>query len=297
VFDMQGNFRYKIGNIGPGPTEYINLTHVCHVPETDLLSVLDGPQKRVIYYTIDGKYQSSERTPFMLYYFEYLESGNKAYEVHALWDPVVGQYKENPLIVTDAKNHIMYGACHDYSSEKFNFNTNHPLRKMGKDVYYSPNFVDTIFLVQDTLVTDKYHINLKENRMPPFNQDMTNKKFEEYASKYFFFNGDFIELKDYTYINIFAPNSDPGVVYSHEKKETFICAGSGNHPFHSFLNTVPKAGFEDNNIVVDVQPYIILNLKDQLYREEKYKTLLDSLYEGLMEDANPVLFFYHLKID
>jgi hypothetical protein len=37
--------------------------------------------------------------------------------------------------------------------------------------------------------------------------------------------------------------------------------------------------------------------KEELYKRETYKELLDDLYEGLNEDSNPVLFFYHLKKD
>jgi hypothetical protein len=297
VFAIDGAFKYRIGAIGAGPDEYINLTNVCLVPQANQLSVLDGPQKKILYYTLEGKYVSSERTPFMLYYFEYLESGSKAFEVSNMRDPMVGQYKNCPLIVTDIKNNILYGACHDYSSEKFNFTMNRPLRKIQKDVYFSPNFTNNIFLVQDTSVTAKYHINIKENGMPPLNSDITNELFEEYCKKYFYFNGDFIELADYTYVNILTPWGNQCAVYSHEKRETYLSLGSGNHPFYTFLNDSPKARFKENTIVIDVDAYDLITQKEYLYKGGKFKVLLDSLFENITEDSNPVLFFYNLNIN
>jgi hypothetical protein len=131
--------------------------------------------------------------------------------------------------------------------------------------------------------------------MPDLKDDITDEQFHEYFKKYFFFNGDFIEMKDFTYINIATPWGYPGIIYSHKRKETFLSSGNGNHPLFAFLNTAPKAGYKDNIIVIDVQSYIIHACKQDLYKNKKHADLIDSLFENLDEDSNPVLFLYHLN--
>jgi hypothetical protein len=294
VYNLKGDFKYKIGNIGNGPAEYVTVTNVSLVPGTNQLSVLDGPMHKVIIYDINGKYISSHRTPFMLNYFEYMESGNKAYNVSGMKDQSMGDLVNNPLIITDKNDQVLYGACHDFSSEKFNFTMHRPLRKIDNDVYFSPNFVNTIYVVNDTVVKAKYHIKILENGMPSF-ENITNERFEEYRNKYYFFNGDFIELSDYTYINIITPWGNAAVVYFHKQQETFLSSGSGNHPFYTFLNEPPQARYKDNCMVIDAQAFKIIAHKEYLYKGGQYNKLLDSLFENLTEDSNPVLFFYYFK--
>ncbi|MDR0602685.1 MAG: 6-bladed beta-propeller [Bacteroidales bacterium] len=298
VFDMQGNYKYKIGQRGGGPAEFITITNVSLVPNKNQIAVLDGPQHRVIHYTYKGEYINSERIPFMLYYYEYLKSGYKAFNTSNMRDPAYGKYRDNVLIVTDEENQIIYGACNDFYSQKFSFTMNRPLRIFGNEVYLSPNFTDVIFLVSDTLVTAKYHINIREHAMPPLSDHITNERFGEYIQKYFHFNGDFIELDKLTFMNISAPQGNPFLVYVHQTKRSYLNSGNVYHPFYAFLNTfIPKARYKENVIVTDVPAYHIIASKENLYHETTYKKELDDLYKDLTEDANPVLFFYHLRED
>jgi hypothetical protein len=213
-------------------------------------------------------------------------------------DPAYGKYRDNVLIVTDEKNQIMYGACNDFSSQKFNFQMHKSLRTFGDEVYFSPNFTNIIFLVSDTLVTAKYHIDIRENAMPPLDNEITNARFEEYVQKYLHFNGDFIELNNLTFMNISAPMGNPFLVYVHQTKQTYLNSGDVYNPFYAFLNNfTPQARYKENVIVADVPAFHIIASKENLYYKTKYKKELDELYKDLTEDANPVLFFYHLRED
>ena len=124
---------------------------------------------------------------------------------------------------------------------------------------------------------------------------VNTEQFHKMLEDHYFFNGDFIELKNFTYINIMSPWGYPSAVYVHGKKKTYLSSGIGNHPFFAFMGTAPKARYKENCIVIDVQSYQILAQKSQLYNGERYKQLLDSLFENLTEDSNPVLFFYYLN--
>jgi hypothetical protein len=213
-------------------------------------------------------------------------------------DPAYGKYQDNVLLVTDNKNNIIYGACHDFYSEKFKFIVQRPLRKFGEEVYYSPSWKDTIFLVTDTSVCAKYYINILWNGMPKINKNITNEIFDTYREKYLRFGGDYIELKDLTFMNITSPVGNPYIIYSHKTKKTYLNLDEAYNPFYAFLNNYhsPVARYKDNAIVFDIQAYQVLASKKSFYDNRKpYKEALDIFYENINEDDNPILFLYYLN--
>jgi hypothetical protein len=299
VFNMDGKLKNKVANIGNGPGEYVEASYVCLIPDKEQIVIIDAPQSRVIFYTYAGKYVDMiTKMPFLYDYFEYLKSGNIVYNICSLFDPQLGKNKDNQLILATSEDNVVYGAFKDIYSEKFTFTKNKILRKYANEVYFSPNISDTIFEIQDTIIKAKYHIDLGKKKLPKISENMTDDNFVALWENHFFFNGDFIELKDFTYVNIMLPTEYPAAVYSHSKKKTFLSTGIGNHPLFKFLfNNAPKARYKENCIVVDCQSHLIFSQKQELYQYSRYKAQLDSLYMDLDEDSNPVLFFYHLNPD
>ncbi len=297
VFNFAGQFKYSIGKQGNGPGEYVQISNVCIEPQNKLINILDRMQNRVISYALDGSYKQMENTPFPLLYFEFLETGNRAYYKSGLVDPVFGNFINNPLIVTDSMNNIIYGSCADlYVANQFDYEMNKPLRKFNNEVYFSPNFSNVIYTVTDSIVIPKYYINIAWNGMPPINTKTTNELFREYCSKHFIFNGDIIELKDLTFINIMTPSGYPFVIYSHAKQKTFFSTDHGNHPLFPFLkNLAPKTCYNDNVVVFDISSFSLMLNKKELYQSTSDKKLLDDLYDGLTEDANPILLLCRLN--
>lgn len=296
VFDHQGNFKYSIGQRGNGPGEFVEPTHVCIMPNEKKIAVLDRPQKRVLYFDYNGNFAQMERTPFMLEKFEYLQSGSKAFSVSGMKDPALGKFKENTLIVTDSDNSILYGACHDYyDANRFTYVMNSSLWKYADQVFFSPNFSDTIYSVKEDSLIAKYYINIKENKIPAINEHTTNEVFENNSETYYYFNGNFIELSDFSIINIFTPHGCPFVLYSHKSKKTFLNNGYSNHPFSVFLEKIPLTRYQNNCVVGVAHSHMILAQKANMYKSGVFDEILDPLFEGLTEDSNPVLFFYYIN--
>ncbi|GHU61209.1 hypothetical protein FACS1894123_00230 [Bacteroidia bacterium] len=308
VFDMNGNYQFQVGRMGNGPGEYVSIKNVLFVPEKHQILIHDGPKKTVHHYlSMTGKYLYSERLPFDNWDFVYLESGNIAYRVHGMISPVTGKFRTNGLTVTDSENKVLYDAFTDlYNGRRFKWTMHHPLRKMLNTVFFSPNFSNIIYEVQDSMSIPKYYINIdKKYGMPLLNKNITGKRFEEYLQHHICFHGDFIELEDLTYLNISNPSGNPFSVYSHKKKETFMTTGKGQHHFYEFLlHKSPLSGYKDNTVVMGIDSYVLLGWKDafyeneeKLYKNERYKDVLDDLYSELMDDSNPVLFFCRLNPD
>ncbi|WP_321481211.1 6-bladed beta-propeller [uncultured Bacteroides sp.] len=294
VFDLEGHFKYMISHLGTGPGEYVEVSNVCIVPGKEQIAILDRSQGRIIYYKYNGQYVSMEQVPFMNDYFEYLNSGNRAYEIYGMHDPKLGNNNQNSLIVADSTGNLIFSFFKDIYRKDFHYTKNRTLRKFEGSVYYSPNISDTIYLVKDSVVEAKYYINITQKNVTNMGFE-TREQFYSLLNDGYFFNGDFIELKDFTYINIMAPWGYPSVVYVHSTKKAFLNSGVGSHPFFSFLMGSPKARYKENCIVCDVPSYIVLASKTKLYGIKKSDPLLDPLFDDLTEDSNPILFFFHLN--
>lgn len=296
VFDSNGKFKNKIGRIGNGPEEFAEISNVIIVPEKNLICVLDRPQKKILYFDLDGCFIYYERQPFMLDYFEYIDTEHKAFNAIAMYDYAYGSNRGNALLVTDSTNKIINSACEDTYRPDFNFNIKRPLRKYGDQVFFSSNLTDSIYIVEKNRVTPKYYIDIKTNPMPKLNRKkLTNKILYDYMDKHFFYNGDFAELKDFTLVNISTPWSYPFALYSHKHKEVFLTTGEFAHPLYPFFKYEPIARFQDNGLVFPIDSYILLDEKEALYKTRGYEAILDDLFEELDVDSNPVLFIYHMN--
>ena len=156
---------------------------------------------------------------------------------------------------------------------------------------------DSFFVVVDSRFAKTIHVfNIAFNGMPVLDKQITSDRFSEYCRKYFFFNGDFIELQDLTYINIRTPTGNPFVVYSHANKQTFFSTEQGSHPLFPFLkNQEPIARFGENTVVFAVSAFHLMLNKEEWYKHEPDRQFLENLYGDLTEESNLVLVLCELN--
>ena len=297
VYNTNGKFSHKIGAIGNGPEEFAEISNVVMIPNSNVISVLDRLQKKILYFNLDGRFLKYEKQPFAFNYYEYLDSGNRVYNIISMYDPIYGKNRGKSLIVTDSMNHIKYGAFQDTYRENFIYLINRPLRKFGTQVFFSPNLTDSIYIVENENIVPKYYIDLKNHSMSKINKkNLTNETLNNLMNTHFFFNGDFIELQDFTFINIATPWSYPFAIYSHKHKEVYLTNGEFDNPLYSFLEYAPIARYQRNGILFIIDPYILMDVKKSLYDNNKnYEGILDDLFRDLEFDSNPILFIYHIN--
>jgi hypothetical protein len=178
----------------------------------------------------------------------------------------------------------------------------YPLKKFDNEVFYNPSLTDTIFEITPEGLYPRYHMKMKG--VPPLivKEGTTNADIDNYTSKYSFFNGDFIDLKDALYFNFL----DPGVswfrfvLYLKERNQIFGSATTYYNPLFYFWRR-PLMRYADNYLVCVGRTDDIIAEKDRLYQlainlPPNKKEMLDELYRDLTEDDNPVLFFYRVRI-
>lgn len=297
VYDESGRFLNKIGALGQGPEEYVFLRHVALTPDKSMVVVLDMDSRSMKYYSIDGHFIKSEKTPFWFSHCEFITDNIIAGEYNGgnLLPEHKNQYKPQ-LVTTTLQKKVCNSGFQSYYSKNFAATTLMPLRKFEEEVFYSPPFSDTIYQVTQNRIQARYLLKIQGTTPFVIDENTTKKSWDEYINKNPFFNGDIIELKDAAIFHIFEPHLKwlRFAIYSKRQKKVFTCDGALHSPFF-YLFDAPKARYKENMIVVDTRATFILDGKHAFYQLGE-KSVIDNLYHDLTEDSNPVLFFYKIKV-
>ena len=298
VYSESGKYLNKIGKLGQGPGEYAYLGHVTLTPDKSMVVVVDMGSGYLKYFGLDGNFVKSKKTPFWFSSCEFItdeiiagnyDGGNTLYGENN------SQYKPQ-LIITNLQGNVFHSGFKSYYNKKFTMSTMMPLRKFEDKVFYSPPFSDTIYHLTQKGIHPEYHLNMNRTKPLIINADMTNEYYHEYTENNPMFNGEIIELKDATMINISEryKNWSRFIIYSKKQDKIFSCTGTLSNPFFRIFS-VPKARYKDDMIVVDERASNIIANRNIFYQLGE-KNIVDKLFKDLTEDSNPVLFFYKIKV-
>lgn len=297
VYDESGKFLNKIGKLGQGPEEYAYLGHVILTPDKSTVVVVDMGSGNLKYFGLDGNFIKSVKFPFWFSRCEFINDniiaghysgGNMIQKNNVSYKP--------QLIITDLAGNILSSGFQSFYSKNFASTTFMPLLKFDNEVIYCPPFSDTIYHVSEKGLCPLYHLNIKRTSPIIIDNNTTDNSWQEYKENNPFFNGEIIELKDVTMINISEryKNWSRFIIYSKKQDKIFSCTGTLSNPFFRIFS-VPKARYKDDMIVVDERASNIIANRNIFYQLGE-KNIVDKLFKDLTEDNNPVLFFYKIKV-
>ena len=297
VYDESGKYLNNIGKLGQGPGEYAYLGHVFLTPDRSTVVVVDMGSGNLKYFGLEGNFIKSVKFPFWFSRCEFINDniiaghysgGNMVQKNNVSYKP--------QLIITDLKGNILSSGFQSFYSKNFTSTTFMPLRKFDNEVIYCPPFSDTIYHVSEKGLCPLYHLNIKRASPIIIDNNTTDNSWEEYKENNPFFNGEIIELKDVTMINISEryKNWSRFIIYSKKQDKIFSCTGTLSNPFFRIFS-VPKARYKDDMIVVDERASNIIANRNIFYQLGE-KNIVDKLFKDLTEDNNPVLFFYKIKV-
>ena len=297
VYDESGKYLNNIGKLGQGPGEYAYLGHVFLTPDRSTVVVVDMGSGNLKYFGLDGNFIKSVKFPFWFSRCEFINDniiaghysgGNMVQKNNVSYKP--------QLIITDLKGNILSSGFQSFYSKNFASTTFMPLLKFDNEVIYCPPFSDTIYHVSEKGLCPLYHLNIKRTSPIIIDNNTTDNSWEEYKENNPFFNGEIIELKDVTMINISEryKNWSRFIIYSKKQDKIFSCTGTLSNPFFRIFS-VPKARYKDDMIVVDERASNIIANRNIFYQLGE-KNIVDKLFKDLTEDSNPVLFFYKIKV-
>ncbi|MDR2147845.1 MAG: 6-bladed beta-propeller [Tannerella sp.] len=303
VFDRSGKFLNSVGSIGQGPEEYTAIQHVALTPDSTMIAVKSYTQE-IKLYTLDGKFVKNLKMKYNNYVFEFLSE-----QIIVLENSSGGNQidENNPgyrprLLVSDMSGQILYSAFQSYYKKSFTYTTTFPIQKYGQKVFYNPPYTDTVFCLTPEGIYSQYVFNMKGVVPPVMDENMTDKELKNFLNRYYYFNGEFIDLENSVYVRFWAARNPWGqfVLYSKKQEKAFCCNSSFSDPIFFFYDT-PNTRYEDNYLVTNRYAYDIMNMQEDVYRwantqsEEKRKPI-EVLYKDLTEDDNPVLFFFRVNI-
>jgi hypothetical protein len=298
VYDMNGHFLNRIGNLGQGPQDYSFLSHIALSPDSSMLIVPDLGSLSLKYYTLDGKFVKSVNSPYRFGHCEFLAdslivgsdgSGNTLPNHAPSYRPI--------LVTTDLSGNVSYSAFQSYYSDHFYLSSPFALRRFDTTILYNPLLSDTIYQVFPDRLSALYHLNIKGAKPIRIDENTTDDQILDIHSGHPWFNGDVIELKDAAVFYICNNSGTPMAFYSKRKRQTYMCNWKYSNPLYLFYNN-PSARYKDNTIVVSVAPEYILSLKRLVYEKSFWgdRKTIEDLYKDLNDDDNPVLFFFRVSI-
>jgi len=297
VYDESGKYLNNIGKLGQGPEEYAYLGHVILTPDKSTVVVVDMGSGNLKYFGLEGNFIKSVKFPFWFSRCEFINDniiaghysgGNMVQKNNVSYKP--------QLVITDLKGNILSSGFQSFYSKNFASTTFMPLLKFDNEVIYCPPFSDTIYHVSEKGLCPLYHLNIQRASPIIIDNNTTDNSWEEYKENNPFFNGEIIELKDVTMINISEryKNWSRFIIYSKKQDKIFSCTGTLSNPFFRIFS-VPKARYKDDMIVVDERASNIIANRNIFYQLGE-KNIVDKLFKDLTEDSNPVLFFYKIKV-
>lgn len=291
MFDMNGRFIKKIGNIGSGPGEYTSFIHMTLTPDGKSIAVVDDKKSRIIYYDLNGDFLGDEYLPYRSEIIEYLDND------YLVFSNTPGVYKNttainNTLIISDKGGEILYSDFPSTYTNEFNLVTHSDhLKRYNEELYYNPNLSDSIYQISKEGISKCYVINVENCNRPHINTTSAFDDYVDFIQSNKCFNGSFVNMDKYLVIGLF-PNGSSPVLYDKNKAEVYqINRKQGDPIFEFWEEGEIITSYSDDTIVLGMNAERVFSIYNNLSDENKAN--LSDLQVN--KEDNPVLFFCSLR--
>ena len=169
VFDLKGNYLYDIGNQGQGPGEFTGISLFFF--SVDKVGVFDFSQRKILFYSINGKFESEVR---MFSYLRFIEKINEN-TFAGIMNTSTNEYN-NRIIYFNIEGNVIDSI--QYSSilkttPGLYFSDDVNLFTYKNNHFFVEGYSDTIFRISDKLklipeyivTTGKYSVNHYDRQM------------------------------------------------------------------------------------------------------------------------------------
>lgn len=296
VFDINGKFLNRISHLGNGPHEYLDITDVDITP-SGLIVIKDNVKDVLLFFDTDGNFVKEREDIEGGMDLAFIDEHSIAFDTFTSHTPTKERFKGASLAVCDGNNNIQYLFGENIAEENV-FNVRRPecLYRYGNKAYFAPHWDKNIYEVTTDSIIAKYCIEFKPDDVLNY-KFTTSDELNTLKEQHPFFNGSFIEMKDYTWIRYISQEDiTPSILYSHKDKNTYSLYYEFNNPLYIYLQK-PIALYRDNT-VAEVVPALYLNINKNAIEETLGKTeFTNSLYSDLDLDDNPIIFLFTFKDD
>lgn len=301
TFDSNGKFISKISALGNGPREYNSVRDVCITPKGNI-GIVDTQKKRILEFTVDGKYVTTIQLPCVPYYTEFLNNDTLVLcvAVNANNDDV--RINESEFFTMDRKmNGIGYWGEDKYfkTGRSVYATTRKMLYRYGDSVYCSLLEDNVIYKVTDDTIVPKYNLRMAPDALVAMWDEKNHDEDDlitwmNWYNRQPRFSGSFIELEDYSLVKFYAGYYTPWLLYDHRKKQTFALTELDDDPLFSCYFRFTEAVMDDGHSIVSWNNAGTVLMHERLGPEID-NGLLKEACKGLTEESNPLLFVFTFK--
>lgn len=292
MFDYSGVFIGRISNQGNGRNEYLEISDVCQRPDKSI-AIFDELKGIILVYDERGNYIETIKSELFGSAMEFIDEELMAFDIYNRYPAKMAPYGGTSFVIKDKEMNNKYLFGTNNKLDNCNYSRFYNLYSFGGNVYCNVNFEDYIFQFCFDSVKAKYRIEYgpeNVNRYPY----KTKEELYSLQKQYPFFEGEFVELKDYTYL-MFRGEDGNELIYNHSTKETIALSFGFNNPMIVFFRR-PMARYKDNTLVCALTASELLAHRSMLSEATIQKETVDSLFSVIDIDSNPVLFFFEVVL-
>lgn len=295
MFDYQGHFLGRMSNLGNGPQEYLSLLNIAKLPD-GTIAIYDSRRQKIDIFDERGNYLENIQCNQYARSVQFIDGETMVFDHGTTFRnkelEVDGGYAS--YLVKDRKMKTLYKFGATNFEDGFNFTRHYNLYSFDGKVFCNVNFEDIIYEMGRTAVCARYRLLMKPDQSSNY-PISTIEDIKKLDNRYNHFNGNFIELKDYSYFNVAIMNPNycaTNLLFNHKDKRTYVLINDFNDPMMAFFG-IPEYRYGDNCLVSWSSSSSIISHVDFMEEGSDDPNLL-KLVDGMKRDDNPVLFFYRI---
>jgi hypothetical protein len=311
VFNREGKFSHKIGRMGRGPGEYVNISDFCVDTVGKIIYVLDIVVDRIHKYEIySGKHIKSIKLPEILTAgYSYIDYKNNALYFGVSGCDFTNEIKGFLLYKIDSDSGEIIESLFDvgeYNKGKVNWKPPFMQANQG-DIKFNTMFMDMIMSVSENEVTPFLTFVGNEMITDEDIKDINTNKYDIeveqriYALKKIWYFFDYFEGPDFISTKFYVGFGVNSILYYPQTKEAkWFCR------FVDDVIYVPSHKLSiDCNIFLSADKkgiYTSINLwgietfiKDRDNGELSPSIMNNPKIHEVNEDSNPLVFYYEFK--
>lgn len=311
VFNKDGSFSHKIGSIGKGPGEYINISDFSIDTKNNVIYILDSHSQKVnLHDTATGKYIKSVKIKndfFRSFRLQFVD-GKLYTDVHQPLGASDNCFLLRVINTETGEQEACWMPSSQYNkgwTELFFKGHNEFITHAQDAVKFKQLFMDTVVMITPVGVTPYMVIKTKNllttedlQKTAGMSADVRYQSLLN-VNKIYGIN-DYLEVEKYIFFNFKKLNSIFRVLYNKTDKSTSVYKAIIDNMVYSHDRAItisPNFYHADNKGIYGIlQPqetmrFLEIAQKGYLsaFMTEKHKTVKFS------EESNPVIFFYEFK--
>lgn len=298
IFDNNGNFIKKVGDIGKGPGEYLAPTDF--IVNNSEIILIDGIGHKMIYYNILGEYQKSVNLKYIVKEI-FLTKDDNTFILRMGDNRHIKEIDGYELVMIDRDGKILSKAINEGKNIPYSEGINGYYLN-NKTTYHRPlsNVIHEIF---DKNIRAKYLLDFKGEGLPSDFVEICDGSFsvfeEKFINEYLYLLGTYVETDKYLILRISNKNNPISLfIYNLYNNKSIsgtpiMLCGDESFDISGLISCSIKGEIfvYDNNIIGSVSPMLLKELNK--YPIQK-KQLINNNCDITINE-NPTIFTLKLK--